>query len=208
MKLRDCHPGHLVAMIEGGVVVCVEVGALNGPPSRGKKIGIAERAYVTTIDPHDHCHVYEPIPVARRRGNVDAELTMIYELKPTGYSRGDGHWFVQFFDRATQCFFGGSGESAFEAVAWAMDEYVSRIDGPSVARSPTARPGDEWTRRPRSTWRQVSADLEVISVIDTLVARKSRQAINAPQWRQATEIPVEEETVDPMVGAPRTSGTW
>ena len=73
-----------------------------------------------------------------------AELVCIFDPVVTSYSRGDGKWFVQFYDRATSSFYAGTGATAFEALAWAMDEYQTRgmLRIHRVARHAHERPGD------------------------------------------------------------------
>lgn len=72
---------------------------------------------------------------------VDAELTFWRD------STADRHCVVyaRMYDRARGAFYGGSGSSPLEAIAWCLDEYVQRgvlERGPLMARDPGARPGD------------------------------------------------------------------
>ena len=59
--------------------------------------------------------------------------------------RGAFDFVARFYDRATESFYSGAASTALEAIAWAFDDYVARVDfgfGPSIARVASAKPGD------------------------------------------------------------------
>ncbi len=79
---------------------------------------------------------------------VDAHVTILCESIRKGCE-----FRALFFDGVTEQFYGGSGSTALEAVAWCFDEYVRRgvLRGEMMpARNASARPGDELAEvRPR-----------------------------------------------------------
>lgn len=69
---------------------------------------------------------------------VDAEVTIICESVRPGCE-----FRALFFDRQLSQFFGGSGATSLEALAWAMDEYVRRgLHGHHSPARRTTAPGD------------------------------------------------------------------
>ena len=78
-----------------------------------------------------------------RRGLiVDLDITVWCEKIKPGCE-----FFARAYDRQTSQFFGGSGATALEAIAWTVDEYLNRGVlklGPRMARNSNEQPGDTW----------------------------------------------------------------
>jgi hypothetical protein len=71
--------------------------------------------------------------------HIDHEITVWCE------STGRAPFFARLWDRATSQHCGGAGDTALEAIAWAMDSYVRRVmlgRPPLIACHLHARPGD------------------------------------------------------------------
>lgn len=71
---------------------------------------------------------------------IEAEITVVCEKVCAGCE-----FRALFYDKATEQFYGGSGATALEAVAWCLDEYIRRGVlqlGPAQARRGDERPGD------------------------------------------------------------------
>lgn len=85
----------------------------------------------------------EDIPAIQRPGAAfTAEITIVCESVRPGCE-----YRALFFDRATAQFYGGSGASALEALAWCMDEYIARVAHGmpvSPARKSTDTPGSRF----------------------------------------------------------------
>lgn len=73
---------------------------------------------------------------------IDVEITIFCESVKRGCD-----FRAQFYDRATQQFYSGSGATALEALAWCMDEYIARVAFGlpiSMARNTTDTPGSRF----------------------------------------------------------------
>lgn len=73
------------------------------------------------------------------------ELHADHEIIVWTEARGREPFFARIFDRRTYRHYGGSGVTAWEAIAWALDSFVRRglLGQPhSMTRDPRARPGD------------------------------------------------------------------
>jgi hypothetical protein len=71
-----------------------------------------------------------------------AEITVVCESVRPGCE-----FRALFYDRVTEQFYGGSGATALEALAWALDEYIARalLGMPHrMARGYTEIPGDRF----------------------------------------------------------------
>lgn len=71
-----------------------------------------------------------------------AEITIVCESVKRGCE-----YRALFFDRPTERFYGGSGPTALEALAWCMDEYIGRVVyglDVSPARAADAAPGSRF----------------------------------------------------------------
>jgi len=80
---------------------------------------------------------------------INAEITIVCESIKPGCS-----FRALFYDRATGQFYGGSGATALEALAWCMDDYIARaVHGMPwmAARKPSDTPGSRFAARPATT---------------------------------------------------------
>ena len=71
---------------------------------------------------------------------VDVTITVFCERVQRGCTFG-----ARMYDRASGTFFSGTGETALEAVAWCLDDYVRRFVRGEAHRMSTradARPGE------------------------------------------------------------------
>lgn len=72
--------------------------------------------------------------------HVDAEITVWCESVKPGCT-----FAARLYDRKLETHFSGAGSTAFEALAWCLDDYVRRGllgHGPTPALNSDARPGD------------------------------------------------------------------
>lgn len=80
---------------------------------------------------------------------INAEITIVCESIKPGCS-----FRALFYDRATGQFYGGSGATALEALAWCMDDYIARaVHGMpwAAARRTSDTPGSRFAARPKTT---------------------------------------------------------
>ncbi len=101
--------------------------------------------------------------------HIDAELTVWREV---------GQHFVARFHKSG-VFYSGDGATAFEAIAWTLDDYVRRAflgQGPSPVRNTDARPGDGLAdAKPERARRITPAPIATDGTDDTPSAGKDGQ---------------------------------
>lgn len=101
-----------------------------------------------------------------------AEVTIVCESVKKGCE-----FRALFFDRATERFYGGSGATALEALAWCMDEYIGRVVyglGIEPARNANATPGSRFPEKPIAPAPPMT--IEPTTTTATKKKRRSRKA--------------------------------
>lgn len=134
---------------------------------------------------------------------VDARITVVCESVQRGCE-----YRALFYDARTEQFYGGSGPTAFEAIAWCMDEYIRRgLRGGGIepARNPSARPGEGLERnvasaplppplppppaspRPTAPLEDAPSSKDEVGCFDRKIPRRAELALHgqAPRYASA-----------------------
>lgn len=103
---------------------------------------------------------------------VDAEITF---WRDRGTYRA-ADVVARMYDRRTESFYTGTGETQLEAIAWCLHDYVSRAllgHDPSPARRVDARPGDGLVAAPSSRPRRITP---APTIVDSAIAVANNDA--------------------------------
>lgn len=104
----------------------------------------------------------------------DVEITIVNENPSKGLE-----YRALFYDRVTECFYGGSGATALDALSWCMDEYIARAVHKlphAMARPSDAEPGYRFGERAPTSGREA----KLTPSVDTRIETAGPQFVDRP----------------------------